>query len=70
MKKNVIIFHLHHRVAQEGLRLRCVGSFCCGALLKKTYLKIRGQDWTGAKNFTRTDIRTPDRSNMLSGPPF
>jgi hypothetical protein len=26
-KKN-IIFHLHHKVAQEALRLRCVRSFC------------------------------------------
>jgi hypothetical protein len=24
--------HLHHRVAQEALRLRCVRSICCGAL--------------------------------------
>jgi hypothetical protein len=24
--------HLHHRVAQEALRLRCVRSVCCGAL--------------------------------------
>jgi hypothetical protein len=27
--------HIQYRVAQKGLRLRCVGSFCCGALLKK-----------------------------------
>jgi hypothetical protein len=33
--KKLIIFHLHHRVAQEALILRCVCSFCCGALLKK-----------------------------------
>jgi hypothetical protein len=26
--------HLHHRVAQPALRLRCVRSICCGALLK------------------------------------
>jgi hypothetical protein len=26
------LFHLHHRVAQEALRLRCVRSVCCGAL--------------------------------------
>jgi hypothetical protein len=35
MKKKLITFHLHHRVAQEVLRLRCVPSFCCGALLHK-----------------------------------
>jgi hypothetical protein len=29
MKKELIIFHLHHRVAQEALRLRCVRSICC-----------------------------------------
>jgi hypothetical protein len=29
--------HLHHRVAQEALRLRCVRSFCCGALLHPNY---------------------------------
>jgi hypothetical protein len=27
--------HLHHRVAQYALRLRCFRSFCCGALPKK-----------------------------------
>jgi hypothetical protein len=27
--------HLHHRVEQEVLRLRCVRIFCCGALLHK-----------------------------------
>ena len=27
--------HLHHRVAQEALRLRCVRSICCGALHHK-----------------------------------
>jgi hypothetical protein len=27
--------HLHHRVAQEALRLRCVRSVCCEALHKK-----------------------------------
>jgi hypothetical protein len=26
-------YHLHHRVSQEASRLRCVRSFCCGALL-------------------------------------
>jgi hypothetical protein len=32
--------HLHHRVAQEASRLRCVRSVCCGALhqLKKESL--------------------------------
>jgi hypothetical protein len=34
IKKKLIIFHLHHRVAQEALSLRCVSSICCGALLK------------------------------------
>jgi hypothetical protein len=30
--------HLHHRVAQEASRLRCVRNICCGALHhKKTY---------------------------------
>jgi hypothetical protein len=26
---------LHHKVAQEALRLRCVRSLCCGVLLHK-----------------------------------
>jgi hypothetical protein len=30
--------HLHHRVAEEALRLRCVRSFCCGALKKTNFL--------------------------------
>jgi hypothetical protein len=34
MKKKNIIFHLHHMVAQESLRLRCVRSICCGILKK------------------------------------
>jgi hypothetical protein len=34
-KKKLIIFHLHHRVAQEALRLRCVRSICSGALHHK-----------------------------------
>jgi hypothetical protein len=29
------IFRLHHRVAQEALRLRCVRSICCGDLHHK-----------------------------------
>jgi hypothetical protein len=33
--KNEKNFNLHHRVAQEALRLRCVRSICCGALHKK-----------------------------------
>jgi hypothetical protein len=35
LKTKLIIFHLHHRVAQEAVRLRCVCSFCCGALHHK-----------------------------------
>jgi hypothetical protein len=34
--KNEKINHLHHRVAQEALTLRCVRSTCCGALHHKT----------------------------------
>jgi hypothetical protein len=30
--KNEKTNHLHHRVAQEALRLWCVRSICCGAL--------------------------------------
>jgi hypothetical protein len=30
--------HLHHRVAQYALRLRCVRSICCGALHHKKYV--------------------------------
>jgi hypothetical protein len=30
--RTLIIFNLHHRVAQEALWLRCVRSICCGAL--------------------------------------
>jgi hypothetical protein len=29
--------HLHHRVAQWTLGLRCVRNFCCGTLLKKKW---------------------------------
>jgi hypothetical protein len=36
--KKLIIFHLHHRVAQEALRLWCVRIICCGALLNKNLL--------------------------------
>ena len=35
--------HLHHRVAQEALRLRCVRSVCCGALQnaeKKAHIEV------------------------------
>jgi hypothetical protein len=39
--KNLIIFNLHHRVAQEDLRLRCVRSICCGALLHKKKIRIK-----------------------------
>jgi hypothetical protein len=39
--KRLIIFYLHHRVAQEALRLRCVRSFCCGALIKEEEEKSR-----------------------------
>jgi hypothetical protein len=38
-KTDHLSLHLHHRVAQEALRLRFIRSFCCGALLhnkKKT----------------------------------
>jgi hypothetical protein len=31
-KENEKTNHLHHRVAQQALRLRCVRSICCGAL--------------------------------------
>jgi hypothetical protein len=31
-QKNNNHLHLHHRVAQEASRLRCVRSVCCGAL--------------------------------------
>jgi hypothetical protein len=34
-EKELIIFHLNQRVAQEALRLRCIRSICCGALHKK-----------------------------------
>jgi hypothetical protein len=34
-KKADLSFYLHHRVAQQALRLWCVRSVCCGALLKK-----------------------------------
>jgi hypothetical protein len=37
-KTDYLSLHLHHRVAQEALRLRCVRSFCCGALLHKKKL--------------------------------
>ena len=33
MKKSYSL-HLRHRAAQSALRLRCVRSFCCGALHK------------------------------------
>jgi hypothetical protein len=33
-KTDHLSLHFYHRVAQEALRLRCVRSFCCGALLK------------------------------------
>jgi hypothetical protein len=33
LKKDKNNHHLHHRVAQEAIRLRCVRSVCCGALL-------------------------------------
>ena len=36
---NHLSLHLHHRVAQEASRLRCVSSFCCGALPKKKYVE-------------------------------
>jgi hypothetical protein len=41
--KKIIIFHLHHRVAQEALGLRCVRSICCGALLhqKKSHYRLQ-----------------------------
>jgi hypothetical protein len=29
--------HLHHRVAEEVLTLRCVRSICCGAFHKKKH---------------------------------
>ena len=38
--------HLHHRVAQEASKLRCVRSFCCGAL-KKTGEYSFGEDVAG-----------------------
>jgi hypothetical protein len=34
-KTNHPSLHLHHRVAQQASRLRCVRSICCGALLHK-----------------------------------
>jgi hypothetical protein len=37
-KKKLIIFHLHHRVAQYALRLRCVRSICFGDLHHKKKL--------------------------------
>jgi hypothetical protein len=34
-KRKKKINHLHHRAAQEALRLRCVRSICCGGLHHK-----------------------------------
>jgi hypothetical protein len=34
-KTDHLSLHLHHRVAQYALGLRCVRSICCGALLQK-----------------------------------
>jgi hypothetical protein len=45
-EKKLIIFHLHHRVGKEALRLRCVRSICCGALhpKKQTIISTNFQD--------------------------
>jgi hypothetical protein len=53
-KKN-IIFHLHHRVAQEALRLRCVSSICCGALLhkKNTSLTLASDSFSSSRGGLR-----------------
>jgi hypothetical protein len=41
-KTDLLSLHLHHMVAQEALRLRCVRSICCGALHHKKR-KVMGQ---------------------------
>jgi hypothetical protein len=35
--------HVHHRVAQDASRLRCVRSFCCGALHKTKSTALTGK---------------------------
>jgi hypothetical protein len=44
--------HLHHRVAQEASRLRCVRNVCCGAL---HHLKIRYLTLT-YRTYTQSDV--------------
>jgi hypothetical protein len=45
-RKNEETDHLHHRVAQEASRLRCVRSICCGALHPPPPKKNMTGHWT------------------------
>jgi hypothetical protein len=56
-KKKLIIFHFHHRVAHNALRLRCVRSFCCGALHHKNKIIRKTSGWS---------LGTYKQSNALS----